>query len=337
MRGSGPEVSLVIPTCNSEQWLEATLRGVLEQLVPASSMEIIIVDNGSVDRSVELAESILVDVRSHCQIVALDANTGPSRARNIGWRTANAPWIQFLDSDDLLVPEKLEHQFAFAQTASPAVAVIYSEWQHYVLDRIWKPVPPVKDPVLVPDVIRGLLEAENFLATGSHLIRKSWLAKVGGFDESCWLIEDVQLLLRIAMQGGEFLRAPAGRALFYYRRRANSSLSGSRRADFLNGCFRNYRLAEDHWRSNGELTPSRLQFLTAGYEQLLHNLIEVDPSGFECLLAHLLSIAPQWKPAYDTRMRMLSSLVGYRRAAELALEYRRWKKRLSNTVSSVCS
>jgi glycosyltransferase involved in cell wall biosynthesis len=327
-----PLVSVIIPNYNSEEWIEATLRSVQLQTLAAPDLEFIFVDNGSSDGSANLAESILAGGGSAYQIITLGANAGPSRARNIGWQNANAPWIQFLDSDDLLVAQKLEHQLAFAQTAPPAVAVIYSEWQNYALRHEWQPIPPVRDPVLEPDLIRGLLETENFLATGSQLIRKSWLAEVGGFDENCWLIEDVHLLLRLAMQSAEFLRAPAGRGLFYYRKRAKFSLSASRQADFLNGCFRNFRLAEDHWRSSGELTPSRLQFLISGYERLLHNLIEVDPPGFERLLDHLLSIAPEWKPAYDTRIRLLSSLVGYRRAAQFAVNYRRWKKRLSNTA-----
>ncbi|MBV8572206.1 MAG: glycosyltransferase family 2 protein [Acidobacteriaceae bacterium] len=324
-----PDVSVVIPLYNSAEWITSTLHSLQQQTLDPARCEIILVDSASIDHGAQLAEAILSKGHSPFHIIRLDHNPGPSQARNIGWKAARASWIQFLDSDDLLLPGKLEHQLRAADSASSDVAVIYSEWQNYVLDGEWKPAPPLKDPILETDLIRGLLQTEHFLATGSQLIRKSWLTRLNGFDEACWVIEDVHLMLRLAMHHGTFLRAPAGHALFYYRRRGTSSLSGSRRAEFLNGCVRNFRLAEDYWRATGQLTRDRLDFVVSAYEPLLHNLVEADPNTFDLLLRHLLSIQPGWKPAYDTRMRLLSSVIGYRRAAQLAMDYRRWKIKLS--------
>lgn len=296
-----------------------------QQSLTPESIEVILVDNGSVDNGLRLAENILSAGRSPFEIIRLAHNGGPSYARNIGWRRARAPWIQFLDSDDLLLPEKLEHQLRFAANASSTTAVIYSEWQNYVFNGEWTPAPPVKDPNLDSDLIGNLLETDHFISTGSQIFRRAWLEHVGGFDENCWLIEDVHLSLRLAMAGGAFLRARAGRPLFYYRKRGHSSLSGSRRADFLNGCVRNYQLAENYWRQQGLLSEARARFLLSGYEGLLHNLIEADPAGFDSLLAHLRLLKPDWEPLYDRRIRLLSSMIGYRHAAQLAVLYRRCK------------
>ncbi len=329
-----PEVSIIIPLYNSVEWLAPTLETVQKQTIEPDRFEIIVVDNASTDDGVRLARIILSTGRSPFHLLRLDRNAGPGYARNAGWRLARAPWIQFLDADDLLVPCKLEYQMRTAQVAPAEVAVVYSEWQDYVLDGAWKPAFPLNDAALEPDLMRGLLETENFLQVGSYLMRRDWLTRVGGFDERSWNGEDVEILLRLAMEGGRFLRAPAGRALLYYRRRGKSSLSRRCRSDFLNACVANFLVAEKYWRCTHQLTPDRLDFLISSYEPLLHNLIAVDQAGFDRLLAHVLSLNPRWKPAYDTRMRLLSSFLGYRRAAQIALDYRRWKTKLSKIAFS---
>ena len=130
-----------------------------------------------------------------------------------------APWIQFLDSDDLLLPDKFEHQLKFAAAAPPDVATVYSEWQPYCLEGEWIAKPPIFALNLEGDLNLNLLRTDGFVHTGCQLFRTAWLEQVNGFDENCWLIEDVHLNLRLAMSGGRFLFSPAGRALFYYRRR----------------------------------------------------------------------------------------------------------------------
>jgi len=317
-------VSVVIPLYNSEQWIEETLATVQRQTVDPESLEIIVVDNGSTDHGPEI-------VRRHapqCTLISLGDNRGPSIARNIGWRRSRSPWIQFLDSDDLLAPEKLTHQLASAAAVPADVAVIYSEWQAYSLEGEWKPTPPVWAPALDGDLVQNLLRPENFIATGSQLFRTAWLDKIGGFDEQHWIIEDVHLLLRIAMAGGQFLSAPAGRALFYYRKRGTSSLSGSRHLEFLIASVRNLRLAEDYWTAGKLLTEQRLHFLVDWYEPLLHSLAELDPPEFERLLAHILSLSPDWLPKHR-RMRILSKMFGYRAAERISARYRALKTKVA--------
>jgi hypothetical protein len=169
----------------------------------------------------------------------------------------------------------------------------------------------------------NLLEDKNFVHTGSQLFRTDWLRKVHGFDERWWLIEDVDLNLRLAMAGGTFAFAPAGRSLFYYRRRG-ASLSRRRRLDFLQGCIRNLRFAESYWRENGSLTPERADFLLQSYESLLHSLAPVDNDTFEELLRHVLALSPGWLPRH-AGMQLLSRLVGYRSAERASIRYRALK------------
>src|SRR4051812_14036077 len=93
---SAPLVSILIPCRNAEPWLAATLESALAQTHPAT--EIILVDDGSTDGSLELAHSFAArGVR-----IATQANAGASAARNHAFRESRGEFIQFLDADDLI-------------------------------------------------------------------------------------------------------------------------------------------------------------------------------------------------------------------------------------------
>ena len=124
-----PLVSVVIPLHNSEEWIAETIRSVQAQTIDPSLLELIVVDNGSSDRGPEIVQDLLQAGPLRYECHSLGRNQGPSAARNAGWRRSRAPWIQFLDSDDLLAPEKIAHQWNAAASAPPEIAVVYSEWR----------------------------------------------------------------------------------------------------------------------------------------------------------------------------------------------------------------
>lgn len=96
-------ISIVIPLYNKEQSIAQTLDSVLRQ--EGADFEIVIVDDGSTDRSYQIAaEYARKDKRIH---LYQQENGGPSKARNTGVRKANGEWILFLDADDELLPKAL--------------------------------------------------------------------------------------------------------------------------------------------------------------------------------------------------------------------------------------
>ena len=97
--------SVVIPCYNAEPWLEQTLESVLAQTYPAT--EIVIVDDGSTDRSVAIVERIAAG--SSVPIQLLHGNRlGPAGARNLAIEAAIGDWVAFLDADDWWKPEHLQ-------------------------------------------------------------------------------------------------------------------------------------------------------------------------------------------------------------------------------------
>lgn len=96
-------VSVIIPAFNAERFIALTLKSVFEQTLPAA--EVIVVDDGSVDRTFEIA-------RDYNVRIIRQSNKGLSAARNAGIRAATQPWIALMDADDLWERDKIEQQWS---------------------------------------------------------------------------------------------------------------------------------------------------------------------------------------------------------------------------------
>ncbi|OKH14938.1 glycosyl transferase family 2 [Fischerella major NIES-592] len=105
-----PLVSVVIPTYNRADLIKHTLNSAIRQSY--KNLEIIIIDDGSVDNTEEVVKAI---DDSRIRYIRLPNNSGGSVARNTGIENARGEYIAFLDSDDLWIPEKIELQLASIQ------------------------------------------------------------------------------------------------------------------------------------------------------------------------------------------------------------------------------
>ena len=99
-------VSIIIPVYNVEDYIEDTLASVLNQTY--RDFEVILVDDGSVDRSIEYAERVFQKYNFNKYIILKEKNSGQGIARNYGMDFARGDWIFFMDSDDLLNKRTLE-------------------------------------------------------------------------------------------------------------------------------------------------------------------------------------------------------------------------------------
>jgi len=322
-----PEVSVVLPVRNARRWIGDTLASVLAQTLDPAALEVIVVDDGSTDDTTEAARAILEAAGVVHLFLATAGGAGPSAARNLGWTRGRGAWVQFLDGDDLVEPAKLAHQLDVARRSGDDVAVVFSAWGELVeVGDAWRPGARPVRPVVGADPLRDLLGDDNFIATGSQLFRRTWLERVGGFDERLRLVEDVDLMLRIAVRGGRFVDAASPTPLFWYRRHA-ASTSRQSRLQFVNARARNLRLVEDHWRTERALTPERVAFLTAAYFALARTLADEDADAFDAMTRHIATLDPSLLPPGPPALRALSRVCGYRRAERLTRRCRRWLRR----------
>lgn len=107
------DLTVIIPVYNSSETIYRALNSIIEQTV--SPKEIIIIDDKSIDKTINKVNKYIEEYQGniHIQLIELDINSGPAKARNTGWNKANTDYIAFLDSDDSWHPQKLEIQYGF--------------------------------------------------------------------------------------------------------------------------------------------------------------------------------------------------------------------------------
>ncbi len=184
-----PLISVIIPAYNAERTILETIASVQQQTF--SNFELIVINDGSKDRTLELLHNI-ADER--LKIFSYE-NGGLPVARNRGISHATGEFIAFLDADDLWTPDKLEAQLEALQQQKEA-GVAYS-WT-YFMDNQGKTLSPGEHIFLEGNVYADLL-VNNFVASGSNpLIRKQAIESIGGFDSAFPHCADWEYWLRLA-------------------------------------------------------------------------------------------------------------------------------------------
>jgi glycosyltransferase involved in cell wall biosynthesis len=211
---SSPLVSIVIPCYNAERYVAEAIRSGLEQTY--TPVEVIVVDDGSTDKSLSVIQGFGDAVRS----ISVP-NAGGCAARNRGLRMAQGEFIQFLDADDWLYPQKIERQMA-AWKAQPDATPI-CDWD--VINVTTGMTQRNTCPESCDDSLRTLLE--HSLPTQSPLHRREALNRVGGFLEGLPCSQERDLHLRLASYGWKLKRIPE--PLFAVRRLEGSVSSSFER------------------------------------------------------------------------------------------------------------
>jgi len=119
----GPTIDVVIPCFNAERYIGEAIRSVLAQGV--DGVRVIVVDDGSSDASAAVARSLGAAVEVHSQ-----TNAGIAAARNAGIARARAPWLAFLDADDVWTPGSLAVRLAEFDRA-PATDIVFARLEQF--------------------------------------------------------------------------------------------------------------------------------------------------------------------------------------------------------------
>jgi glycosyltransferase involved in cell wall biosynthesis len=201
-----PLVSVVIPAYNRAGIIGETIDNVFEQTYP--NIELIVIDDGSTDDTVQVLKSYGDRIRW-----AVQENAGPAAARNHGIRLAKGEIVAFQDSDDSWHPSKIERQVSLLQRAGESVVCCIC---NSVVQLPGISVRSFENAPIYPPIEEGIwLNPAEVLATRFILfnqaaaIRRDVLVKIGGFDESLRLLEDMDLGLRLSLEGPwAFIREP---------------------------------------------------------------------------------------------------------------------------------
>jgi len=120
-----PLVSILIPSYNAEEWIAETLRSAIGQTW--ARKEIIVVDDGSTDRTAEVARRF---ASKEVAVVSVE-NQGAAAARNHAFQLSQGDYIQWLDADDLLMANKIERQLGTLRGAEDRRVLLSSPWAYF--------------------------------------------------------------------------------------------------------------------------------------------------------------------------------------------------------------
>lgn len=170
-------VSTIIPVYNRPALLQEAVASVLAQNY--RPIEIIIVDDGSTDDTGRVAEALVTENPGVVRVLHI-ANGGPGVAREAGRRLACGEFVQYLDSDDLLLPRKFALQVQGLR-ANPACGVAYGKTRCYQLGQ-----PPVNVPLKrtgekIETMFPSFLKS-RWWSTNTPLFRRSLLSRVGSWQ-----------------------------------------------------------------------------------------------------------------------------------------------------------
>ncbi len=206
-----PLVSIIIPCYNTERYVGEAITSALEQTY--RPIEVIVVDDGSTDKSMDVIRSFGDSVR-----IVEGAHQGAAAARNKGVAASHGQLIQFLDADDLLYPSKLERQVPLA-CAHPLDMVFCDADSIDLKTGRYRGRWGAGFVSASDSVVHTLL---TVVQTSGPIHWRETFDRVGGFREHTPPCDDRDLHLRIACSGARFHHLPE---CLYVMRRIEGSLS----------------------------------------------------------------------------------------------------------------
>lgn len=223
-----PLVSIIIPVYNNEKHLSAAIQSVIAQ--SWSNKEIILVDDGSQDNSLELAKSF----ENEWIKVFHQENKGASAARNLALKYAKGDYIQFLDADDLLAPDKIENQInclkGFPNSLAYSDTVTFKNDDDFIVSESYVLSEELKNTT---DPYQFLLHLYGGYGVPAMVTVHAWLTpstvikKAGDWNENLSMDDDGEFFCRVLL-AADSVKFCADTLSYYRKYDDNSNLSAQR-------------------------------------------------------------------------------------------------------------
>jgi glycosyltransferase involved in cell wall biosynthesis len=318
-------VSILIPCFNAERWISQCIESALAQTW--AEKEVIVVDDGSTDGSLKLIQSFGDRIRWE---------TGPNRggnvARNRLLELSRGDWLQYLDADDYLLPDKIEKQMHFI-ASNPDVDVAYSRYiqETHEDDKVQQGLglmPDQRDPWC-------LLVRWDLPQTGALLWRKHAVVSAAGWkvDQPC--CQEHELYLRMLKAGHHFAYCEDYGAV--YRQWRGGSVCTSNIPENHRRRLEIIRQAEAFLHQRGELTTERLWAINQSRLEVARQAWQYDPEFAVEIDRDIHSSLPKFHPGgpgkritYARGYALGYQLLGFKGAETLA----EWQRFLLKSVDA---
>jgi glycosyltransferase involved in cell wall biosynthesis len=300
-----PAVSVVIPCYNAARWLPATLASVTAQ--KGVDFEVIVVDDGSTDGSAEVARRVCPDAS-----IIRTENQGASAARNLGTAHVRGEFVQYLDADDLLAPDKLQVQLATLERTGADVA--YGDWQ--------KLAERQSGDFVEGEIIRRQLHEDPAIALftyfwcppAAYLFRRGIVDKVGSWNLRLPVIQDARFALDCALHQAKFVYCPG--LMAFYREHYRNSLSKRDNAAFVRDCLTNALEVRQYWERQGSLSVQQRDAVRDALHFVVMWACGNDPVTYQRACEAIQEFTAGFTPGANWISRMVFRLLPYRYAVE---------------------
>lgn len=302
-------VSILIPCFNAERWVAQAIESALAQTW--KEKEIIVVDDGSSDQSLSVIKRFGDQIQWRT-----GPNRGGNSARNRLLELAQGEWLQYLDADDYLLPDKIERQVVFLdkhrQTDIVFSRVVQETQLGAVIEQGVSLMPEPHDPWV-------LLVRWDLPQTGASLWRAQAVRRVGGWkvDQPC--CQEHELYLRLLMNGCQFEYCPDIGAV--YRQWAGGSVCTRDPMQVHRQRIDIIRRAEVYLEGRRMLSPERLWAINQGRFEVARKAWCMDPRfGLE-IDAEIKRSHPTFLPGGKVaprQYRLIYRLFGFQAAERVA-------------------
>lgn len=278
------KVSIIINTYNGERYVSK----MIETLKPYESEEIefILVDDGSKE-----GDTAAVQFKNafHKAIIKKEDNEGLAAARNKGAKVAKGEFLQFIDIDDTIAPNKVLSQYNFAK--SVAADVVYSDWRMMIVNKENNHVPENwimsnrQDDILVA-LMKGWWNPFH-----SYLIKTEVYNKVGGSNKALVNAQDFDVMVRIAASDYKFVYL-SGHFSEYYRYESVVSLARGNRTQY--------------WKDNEYTVLNTLKIIKEKDKNLSESIIQAACDRLFYIARNVYKIDKAWNKKIISTIKELS-------------------------------
>jgi glycosyltransferase involved in cell wall biosynthesis len=314
-------VSILIPAYQAQQWIEETLASALAQTWP--NVEIILIDDGSSDRTVDLASRF----KSSKIRIQKQAHQGASAARNHAFAFSQGDYIQWLDADDVLATTKIERQMQRALERASDRTLYSCSWAKFMHRRssarfvptaLWRDLPPLEWLLLK-------MEQNIYMQTASWLVPRRLAEAAGPWNTQLLSDDDGEYFARVLLQADHVAFVPE--AVMFHRTAIGHSLSHVGTSDArLEAQLRSIELNINYVCSleeSARVHQACLSYLQAGFPYFHIQRPDL-AKRVEELAAKLGGrVVP---PSFSWKYRWIESLLGQRSAhqAQIVFPRARW-------------
>ncbi|HMO61646.1 MAG TPA: glycosyltransferase family 2 protein [Ferruginibacter sp.] len=214
-----PLVSVLIPSYNAAAYIAQTLESVLQQSWP--NIEVIVVDDGSADDTVAIANRYSA---ANCRVIQ-QINVGACAARNRAFALSKGDYIQYLDADDVLHPDKIALQMEALGNLKDSRAMASGMWAHFArqIDEAVFPQQAVYKNYDMPvQLLADMWCRREMMQTSVWLTPRILIEQSSGWDERLSINQDGEFFCRMLLSASRVVFAPAKT---YYRTGIANSVS----------------------------------------------------------------------------------------------------------------